>query len=77
MVREAPKLTRAFKTPSLRGVASRPPYMHGGQFETLDAVVLHYMRAPQPPQGHSELEPLLMSERERDALVAFLKTLDH
>jgi cytochrome c peroxidase len=76
MVRDALELTRAFKTPSLRGAASRPPYMHGGQFDTLEAVVLHYARAPQPPQGHSEAKPLLMSERERDALVAFLKTLD-
>ncbi|MBX3569724.1 MAG: methylamine utilization protein [Rhizobiaceae bacterium] len=75
IVKDAPELKRAFKTPSLREAAGRPPFMHGGQFKTLDEVVLHYMRAPQPAEGHSEAKPLLLSERERTALVAFLKTL--
>jgi cytochrome c peroxidase len=76
MVREGPQLVRAFKTPSLRGVASRSPYMHAGQFKTLDAVVDHYDSAPQPSEGHSEAKPLHLSDREKAALVAFLKTLD-
>ena len=32
----------AFKSPSLRGVAQRPPYMHNGQFATLHDVLVHY-----------------------------------
>ena len=76
IVRDSPEMIRAFKTPSLRGAASRPPYMHAGQFGTLDEVVDHYNRAPQPPEGHSEAEPLRLSGRERAALVAFLGTLD-
>jgi cytochrome c peroxidase len=75
MVREGPELTRAYKTPSLRGAAGRPPYMHAGQFETLEEVVGHYATAPQAVEGHSELQPLQLSERERAALVAFLRTL--
>jgi cytochrome c peroxidase len=31
-----------FKTPSLRGLASRAPYFHGGTAETLEDVVRHY-----------------------------------
>ena len=76
MVRDKPELRRAYKTPSLRGVADRPPYMHAGQIETLDDVVDHYARAPASEDGHSEVNPLTLSERERKELVAFLKTLE-
>lgn len=66
---------RAYKVPSLRGVALRPPYMHAGQFRSLDAVVRHYSEAPAAPTGHSQLKPLGLSSSERRSLVAFLKTL--
>lgn len=69
------ELVRAFKTPSLRGVAERAPYMHAGQIESLDDVVAHYDRAPDAPFGHSELQRLRLSKRERAQLVAFLRTL--
>lgn len=75
MRREGAELERAFKTPSLRGAAGRPPYMHAGQMATLDAVLDHYSRAPAAPSGHSELKPLDLSQRERAALAAFLRTL--
>jgi cytochrome c peroxidase len=75
MRREGAELTRAYKTPSLRGVAARPPDMHAGQFSTLEEVVDHYARAPRSAEGHSEAKPLQLSEREKAALVAFLGTL--
>jgi cytochrome c peroxidase len=75
MVRDGPELRRAYKTPSLRGAAGRAPYMHAGQIKTLEEVVDHYARAPQPAEGHSEAKQLQLSERERAALVAFLGTL--
>lgn len=65
----------AFKTPGLRGVAQRPPYMHAGQFETLAEVLDHYSTAPQSVIGHSELLPLDLSQDEKRALEAFLVTL--
>ena len=74
-VREGPELVRAYKTPSLRGAAARPPYMHSGQFATLDEVVDHYATAPAAPSGQSELHPLTLSERERKQLIAFLGTI--
>ena len=76
VAKDDPSMLRAFKTPSLRGAASRPPYMHAGQIGALKDVVDHYATAPAPPSGRSELEPLVLSAREREALVAFLKTLD-
>lgn len=75
MVRSGDALKRAYKTPSLRGAATRPPYMHSGQIATLDDVMDHYNTAPASPRGTAELHPLGLSERERAALVAFLKTL--
>ena len=69
------ELVRAFKTPSLRGVAERPPYMHAGQLVTLADVVAHYDRAPNAPAGHSELKPLRLTPAERRQIEAFLRTL--
>jgi len=76
MVKDYRRLTRAYKPPSLRGAATRPPYMHAGQLATLEEVVDHYARAPAAPSGESELHPLTLSERERQQLIAFLKTLE-
>lgn len=67
---------RAFKAPSLRGAATRPPYMHAGQIRTIEQVLDHYNRAPAAPSGHSELRPLELQSAEIDALKAFLQTLD-
>ncbi|WP_027144062.1 cytochrome c peroxidase [Mesorhizobium sp. WSM3626] len=75
MVKDAAELVRAYKTPSLRGAATRPPYMHAGQFSSLDEVVAHYAKAAGSVEGTSEIHPLELSDRERAALVAFLKTL--
>jgi cytochrome c peroxidase len=45
-----------FKTPSLRNVAERAPYMHDGRFPTLEAVVDFYDRGVQPnPQLDARL----------------------
>ncbi len=75
MVAEGHELVRQYKPPSLRDVAARPPYMHAGQFATLEEVFDHYNRAPAAPAGHSELEPLNLSTREQQQLIAFLQTL--
>ena len=72
---EGEELVRAYKTPSLRGVAERAPYMHAGQIATLAGVIQHYDRAPKAPFGHSELKPLQLSEKERRQIEGFLRTL--
>jgi cytochrome c peroxidase len=69
------ELVRAYKTPSLRNVTGRAPYMHAGQIATLGAVLAHYSAAPAAPFGHSELTPLHLSPDERQHLVAVLGTL--
>jgi cytochrome c peroxidase len=69
------ELERQYKPPSLRDVAERAPYMHAGQFATLREVLEHYNRAPEAPAGHSELEPLNLSDTELAQLEAFLGSL--
>jgi cytochrome c peroxidase len=76
MVSEGEELERAFKAPSLRNVTSRAPFMHAGQFTTLETVLSHYNSAPAAPAGHSELETLNLSETQLNAIIAFLFTLN-
>ncbi len=66
----------AFKTPGLRGVATRAPYMHAGQLLTLADVLDHYAKAPISRNGHTELKPIKLTESERLALLRFLETLE-
>jgi cytochrome c peroxidase len=73
---EGEQLQGAFKPSSLRNIAATAPYMHAGQFSTLEEVLAHYNQAPASPLGHSELEPLGLTGREMRQIVSFLKTLD-
>ncbi len=77
-------LEGAFKTPSLRGVTERAPFMHAGQFATIEDVIHHYMQAPQAAVGKSELAsrpssrgraPIRLSAHDVYDLTAFLATL--
>jgi cytochrome c peroxidase len=75
IVADGHELERAFKTPSLRNVADRAPYMHAGQIASLAEVLAHYNAAPAAPAGHSELRPLRLSARELAQLEAYLRAL--
>lgn len=73
-----------FKTPTLRNVALRPPYMHDGRFETLEEVVEFYRSGV---QYSATLDPVMqkpnrdedgklpLSDEDVKDIVAFLKTL--
>ena len=70
-----------FATPSLRNVARTAPYMHDGRFASLEEVVAHYTtglhRSPtlDPNLAKHPDGGVPLSEKDRRALVAFLKTL--
>ncbi|MBK8269942.1 MAG: hypothetical protein IPK83_17260 [Planctomycetes bacterium] len=68
-----------FKTPSLRNVARTAPYMHQGQFATLNEVIDYYSTLDKAlPAGHhgeTILQPLFLSDEEKHDLVAFLESL--
>jgi cytochrome c peroxidase len=70
-------LNRAFRTPGLRGIGQRAPYMHSGQLATLRDVVQHYIRAPaiQGEGLHNDLRPLDLTEDDIEDLIAFLEML--
>ena len=69
-------LQHAFKTPTLRNIAERAPYMHDGSLPTLAAVIDHYdhgfvARPSLSPQVHA----LNLSFQERADLEAFMRSL--
>lgn len=66
----------AFKTPSLRDVATRPPYMHDGSMKTLEEVVAFYNKGGHKnPWLSSAVQPLNLTPSEQADLVAFLEAL--
>jgi cytochrome c peroxidase len=70
------KMQYAFKTPGLREITRRGPYMHDGSLATLEAVVEHYDQGGINRPSRSDLiKPLGLSAQEKTDLVAFLKTL--
>jgi cytochrome c peroxidase len=66
----------AFKTPTLRSVAVRPPYMHNASSATLYDSVKHYEKGGVDRPSRSPLMlPLELTEQERLDLVAFMESL--
>jgi len=71
-----------FKIPSLRNIELTGPYMHDGRFKTLEEVIDHYSHGI---KNHPHLDSkfknqgkaiqLNISENEKQALIAFMKTL--
>lgn len=65
-----------FKTPSLRDVALRAPYMHDGSFPTLDSVVRYYDQGgTRNANLDPAIRPLGLSDAEVADVVAFLESL--
>jgi cytochrome c peroxidase len=70
------KMKHAFKTPGLREVAQRGPYMHDGSIATLEAVVEHYDGGGVDRPSRSDMiKPLGLTAQEKSDLVTFLRSL--
>jgi cytochrome c peroxidase len=67
----------AFKTPTLRNVARRAPYLHDGSAATLEDVIELYDRGGivRRPSLSREITPLELTPQEKQDLVAFMLTL--
>ena len=63
----------AFRTPSLRNVALRAPYMHNGRLATLEEVVDFYDRGGDIDPSPSFIEPRELTAQQKSDLVAFLR----
>jgi cytochrome c peroxidase len=76
VVKDDPSMQFAFKTPTLRDVALRPPYMHNATQTTLVEVMKHYEKGGIDRPSRSPLmQPIKLTDRERQDLVAFMQTL--
>lgn len=81
-VTKEPADTGAFKTPSLRDVSKRAPYMHDGSIKTLREVVKLYSKGGEPNPHLSRkidrrfAEQLDFTEEQINQLVAFMEALD-
>jgi cytochrome c peroxidase len=70
------KMEHAFKTPGLREIVRRGPYMHDGSLPTLEAVLDHYNAGGiSRPSRSDQIAPLGLSKQDKDDLVAFMTTM--
>ena len=69
-------MQHAFKTPTLRSVALRPPFMHDGSAVDLHQVMKHYEKGGIDRPSRSPLmKPIALSDQERRDLISFMETL--
>lgn len=66
-----------FRIPSLRNVMLTAPYMHDGSLKTIDDVITHYesFNRQLRPLASEELREFTLSSHEREALIAFFRSL--
>lgn len=70
------QLEYAFKTPTLRNINQRAPYMHDGSLTTLSAVIDHYNQGfERRPSLDTQMHALGLTADEKEDLLAFLNTL--
>ena len=66
----------AFKTPGLRNILQRAPYMHNGSMVSIEQVLIHYVSGGIPRETRSDkMQPVPLSKQEIDQLAAFMATL--
>lgn len=66
----------AFKTPTLRELNDKGPYMHDGSIDSLEAVISHYEEGGiARPSRSPEMKPFTLTGQERADLLAFLRAL--
>ena len=76
IVKDEELMQFAFKTPTLRSVAVRPPYMHNASQATLHDVLRHYEKGGIDRPSRSPLMmPIELTNHERLDLIAFMETL--
>ena len=73
---DLPVFRHSFKTPGLRNIVERAPYMHDGSMATLGEVVDHYADGFIHRESLSDdIKPFQLTAAERGDLIAFLRTL--
>ena len=76
VVKDDEQMQYAFKTPTLRSVSVRPPYMHNASQATLHDVMRHYEKGGIDRPSRSPLMMAIqLTDQERNDLIAFMETL--
>jgi len=71
-----PLARHAFKTPGLRNISLRAPYMHNGSFHNIREVLLHYSAGGLPrPSLSPDMQPVSLDDSEIADIEAFLTSL--
>lgn len=71
-----PKARYAFKTPGLRNLSYRAPFMHDGSIPDLEGVVSFYETGGvERPSRSAKIRPFTLNDSERADLVAFMRSL--
>jgi len=66
----------AFKTPTLRDVTRTAPYMHNGEYDSLEQVIEHYVKGGVDQSNLSpDMKPVKLSRQEQTDLLEFLKSI--
>ncbi len=66
----------AFKTPTLRNIIQRAPYMHNGSMQDLDRVLVHYISGGvQRPTLSDKMNSITLTSAQMQQLKAFLLSL--
>lgn len=74
---------KSFKTTTVRNADHTPPYFHNGAYKTLEDVIEFYDKGGGEGLGvtvHNQTlspEPLELSQKEKAALISFIKSLNH
>jgi cytochrome c peroxidase len=72
----AVKAQFAFKTPSLRDIGQRAPYMHDGSMQTLRDVMDHYLgRGIDRPSRSDQWKAIDLSPQEVEDVIEFMRSL--
>lgn len=73
----ASKERRAFKTPTLRDVTRRGPFMHDASFDSLEGVIRYYAGGgSKDPEQDPRIRPFEVTDADVSDLLAFLKALE-
>ncbi len=76
VVKDDEQMQYAFKTPTLRSVSVRPPYMHNASQATLHDVMRHYEKGGIDRPSRSPLMMAIqLTDQERNDLISFMETL--
>ena len=74
--RGSPRNRHAFKTPGLRDLTYRAPFMHNGSIADLEGVIMHYESGGiERPSRSAEMQAFELTDEERGDLLAFLRAL--